>query len=209
MATLTTVGYGDVFPISPLGKFFGVFVMILGVGMFALPVAIISTGFAQEVGRRDFVVTWSMMARIPLLAELDANSVAWLLPYLHAHNFPAHWEIVAAGTPATGMFFIASGQVRLKTPGTESLHSTGDFFGEIAMLEGSNYQYSFVTGTRCRLLKLNKDDFDRIANTHPEITNHIRAVADARKAARMAGERDPAGIGESAITAVAIMPPLD
>ena len=46
MATLTTVGYGDVSPVTPLGKFFGGFVMILGLGMFALPIAIISTGFA-------------------------------------------------------------------------------------------------------------------------------------------------------------------
>ena len=74
IATLTTVGYGDVTPVTPLGKLFGAFVMVCGLCVLALPVAIISTGFAQEAGRRDFVVNWSLMSRIPLLAELDASA---------------------------------------------------------------------------------------------------------------------------------------
>ena len=46
LATLTTVGYGDVVPVTPLGKVLGGVVMLLGVGMFALPIAIIATGFS-------------------------------------------------------------------------------------------------------------------------------------------------------------------
>ncbi len=48
LSTLTTVGYGDVVPVTPWGKVLGGVVMLLGVGMFALPIAIIATGFAQE-----------------------------------------------------------------------------------------------------------------------------------------------------------------
>ena len=43
LSTLTTVGYGDVVPVTPLGKVLGGVVMLLGVGMIALPVAIIAT----------------------------------------------------------------------------------------------------------------------------------------------------------------------
>ena len=39
IATLTTVGYGDVVPITPLGKMLGGVTMLLGLGMIALPVA--------------------------------------------------------------------------------------------------------------------------------------------------------------------------
>lgn len=52
IATLTTVGYGDVTPITIGGKLFGSGVMILGVGMVALPTAILASTFADEMRRR-------------------------------------------------------------------------------------------------------------------------------------------------------------
>ena len=53
VATLTTVGYGDVYPITPLGKVLGAFIAVLGIGVFALPAGIIATGFETELRRRD------------------------------------------------------------------------------------------------------------------------------------------------------------
>tara|TARA_R110002073_G_scaffold13733_2_gene57631 strand:- start:1008 stop:1988 length:981 start_codon:yes stop_codon:yes gene_type:complete len=52
IATLTTVGYGDVTPITTGGKIFGAGVMILGVGMVALPTAILASTFVDELHRR-------------------------------------------------------------------------------------------------------------------------------------------------------------
>ncbi len=52
MATLTTVGYGDVTPITPMGKFFGGCITIVGVGMVALPAGILASGFAAQLHRR-------------------------------------------------------------------------------------------------------------------------------------------------------------
>jgi voltage-gated potassium channel len=49
MVTLTTVGYGDVFPITMLGKFFGILIAMLGIGMFALPAGILSSGFVEAI----------------------------------------------------------------------------------------------------------------------------------------------------------------
>ena len=196
MATLTTVGYGDVAPVTPLGKLFGSVVMVFGLGMFALPIAIISTGFAQEVGRRDFVVTWSLLSRIPLFAELDARAIADIMPYLHAHNYPMHWEVIAAGDRADSMYFIAAGSVAIRTSGGEATLSTGDFFGEIAMLENENYEFPFTTKARTKLLKLAREDFLRVERAHPEIGTHIRKIAAARKAARQAGKREPRGVSE-------------
>lgn len=51
MATLTTVGYGDVTPITPLGKIFGGFITIIGVGMVALPAGILASGFSNQFHR--------------------------------------------------------------------------------------------------------------------------------------------------------------
>jgi voltage-gated potassium channel len=50
--TLTTVGYGDVVPLSPLGKIFGIVILMSGIGMAALPAGILASGFTKEINRR-------------------------------------------------------------------------------------------------------------------------------------------------------------
>ena len=184
IATLTTVGYGDVTPITPLGKLFGAFVMIAGLCILALPVAIISTGFSQEVGRRDFVVTWSLMSRIPMLAELDASQVAEIMPLFHAHNLPPKVEVIERGSKGAAMYFIASGKVDMAADDFTHNYGTGDFFGVVAMLENDVNHGSFRTVTQCRVLKLYREDFRRLEHVNPEVTKHIRTVALARMRAR-------------------------
>jgi voltage-gated potassium channel len=51
VVTLTTVGYGDIFPITPLGKFLGSIIALIGIGFFALPAGILAAGFAEEIHR--------------------------------------------------------------------------------------------------------------------------------------------------------------
>lgn len=50
VVTLTTVGYGDVVPVTRPGQIIGAAVAVIGIGMFALPAALIATGFAQAAG---------------------------------------------------------------------------------------------------------------------------------------------------------------
>ncbi len=51
--TLTTVGYGDVHPASPLGKVLGAVIAIIGIAMFALPTAILGAAFVEELRRKQ------------------------------------------------------------------------------------------------------------------------------------------------------------
>ena len=53
VVTLTTVGYGDVYPITGLGKIIGAIIAMLGIGLFALPAGIIASGFASELQAKD------------------------------------------------------------------------------------------------------------------------------------------------------------
>lgn len=48
VSTLTTVGYGDIIPVTPIGKVVASFIAILGVGLFALPAGILASGFAEQ-----------------------------------------------------------------------------------------------------------------------------------------------------------------
>lgn len=47
-SSLLTVGYGDIYPITTLGKIFGIFITFLGVGVVAIPTGIISAGFVEQ-----------------------------------------------------------------------------------------------------------------------------------------------------------------
>lgn len=47
-STLLTVGYGDIYPITTLGRIFGILTAFLGVGMVAVPTGIISAGFVEQ-----------------------------------------------------------------------------------------------------------------------------------------------------------------
>lgn len=48
VVTLTTVGYGDVYPVTPLGKLLGATVAVLGTGLVALPASILASGFIAD-----------------------------------------------------------------------------------------------------------------------------------------------------------------
>lgn len=52
IVTLTTVGYGDVVPVTPVGRALGATVALLGIALFALPAGIVASGFVEELERR-------------------------------------------------------------------------------------------------------------------------------------------------------------
>ena len=52
IATLTTVGYGDVFPVTTWGRVLASIIAVLGIGMFALPTGIMGAAFVEEVESR-------------------------------------------------------------------------------------------------------------------------------------------------------------
>jgi len=52
VATLTTVGYGDVYPITTLGRLLGAVIAVLGIGMFALPTGVLGAAFLEEIEKR-------------------------------------------------------------------------------------------------------------------------------------------------------------
>lgn len=53
IVTLTTVGYGDIYPITPIGKILSAVIAIIGVGVFALPAGLFASGFSAELHKND------------------------------------------------------------------------------------------------------------------------------------------------------------
>ncbi|MFV0298302.1 MAG: cyclic nucleotide-gated ion channel [Hyphomicrobiaceae bacterium] len=197
MTTLTTVGYGDATPITALGKLWASATMLCGLCVLALPVAIIASGFSSEVNRHDFVVTWSLMSRIPLFADLDSNEVARLMPLLHAKNISPHTVVIPKDTPGDAMYFVASGQVRQVSDTVTRDYRIGDFFGVVAMLEDSINSGTFRTVVRSRLLKLHREDFIQLELASPDLAEHIRKTGEMRRDLRQ--RRDDVADGKSTV----------
>jgi voltage-gated potassium channel len=75
IATLTTVGYGDVVPMTDLGKLLASFTMLVGIGMFALPAAILASAYYEEIQKKNFLVSFEAIASVPLFQELPIGAV--------------------------------------------------------------------------------------------------------------------------------------
>ncbi len=126
--TLTTVGYGDVHPVTVGGKMVAGCTAVLGLVMLSLPVGIIATSFAEVIHRRDFVVTWNMVARVPLFSALNAGEIAMIMRFLRSRLVEGGEVVVRRDEPSVAMFFIASGTVEIEMPGRRLRMETGQFF---------------------------------------------------------------------------------
>jgi voltage-gated potassium channel len=182
IATLTTIGYGDVVPITPFGKLFGACVMIFGLGLFALPIGIIATAFVNEIHRRDFVVTWGMVARVPLFATLDAQSIAEIMNIMRTRMVDAGTVIAARGDEAEGMYFLADGEVHIKLARRTLTLGPGDFFGEMTLLKKVQRLGTVTAASRCHLMMIDSTDFDALLLRNDELRERITQIADERLA---------------------------
>lgn len=177
MATLTTVGYGDVAPVTPLGKAVGGLVMIFGLAMFALPIGILATGFQNEIHRREFVVTWGMVARVPAFKHLSAPQVAEIMRLLNTRRHRRGETIMIEGEPATEMFFISNGEVEVAYDDQEPRRlAEGDFFGERGILGKGVRRGRAMAATDVMLLVLESADLARILEKNPVLRAQVIGV---------------------------------
>ena len=180
IVTLGTIGYGDVVPVTPFGRVVASITIFAGLIMVALPIGIVATAFADEVHRRDFVVTWGMVARVPLFADLQATEIADIMRLLHAQQVEPGDVIVRRGEPAHSMYFIAAGEVEIELKHKRVRLGAGHFFGEVAALHRTRRSATVTAVTRTGLLVLDAHDLHVLMDREPRIAEHIREVARAR-----------------------------
>ncbi len=184
VVTVVTVGYGDVVPITPLGKLFTGFVMLGGLIFFALPVAIIATGFLAEIRRRDFIVNYGMIARVPAFAGLDGAALAELVGLLRARKFPPNTIIIRKGDEGDSMYFIASGEVEVVLPRQLIKLAEGDFFGEVAVLGRVKRTATVIARRTSELLVLDAADVVKFMEQNPRVEAVLREAMTARQLAQ-------------------------
>jgi voltage-gated potassium channel len=180
VVTLTTTGYGDVVPITPLGRMVAALVMISGLGVFGLWTGILATGFAAETRRDNFLKTWETVSKVPFFATLGPAAIADVTHMLRTMDLPARTMIIRKGQQGDCMYFIAAGEAEVDLPGKKVALGEGAFFGEMALL-GNNVRGANVTTTKVtRLLVLDLVDFRLLMARHPDLAETIDAEAQRR-----------------------------
>jgi voltage-gated potassium channel len=177
---LAKIGGGETTPMTMLGSIIAAVTVMLGIGCFALPVAIIGRGFYEEIRRRDFVVTFAMVARVPLFARLDAAAIADLVGILKARTVPAGATIIHRGERGDAMYLIASGAVEVEQPAGRIRLEEGQFFGEMALLSREPRSATVRAVRATDLLVIDAADFLRLIDRLPEIGAEVEAVARER-----------------------------
>ena len=180
IVTLGTIGYGDVVPMTALGKLIATVTIFLGLVMVALPIGILASAFADEVHRRDFVVTWGMVARVPLFAELNAGDIADIIRLLRAQQVEPGGLIARRGDPAHCMYFVAAGEVEIELLHERVRLGVGHFFGEIAVLRRARRSANVTAVSRTSLLVLDAHDLRTLMERDRRLADHIRQVARTR-----------------------------
>jgi voltage-gated potassium channel len=181
VATLTTTGYGDVVPVTPLGRLIAALVMICGLGVFGLWTGILATGFAAETRRDNFLKTWESVSKVPFFAALGPAAIADVTQMLRTMDLPARTTIIRKGQTGDCMYFLASGEVEVDLPGKKVRLGDGAFFGEMALL-GNNLRSANIATTRItRLLVLDLVDFRLLMARHPDLAETIDAEAKRRE----------------------------
>ena len=178
---LAKIGGGELTPLTTLGRIIAAITVMMGIVCFALPVAIIGRGFYEEIRRRDFVVTFAMVARVPLFARLDAAAIAGLVGMLRARTVPVGTTIIRKGERGDAMYLIASGRVAVESADDKVVLEEGDFFGEIALLSREPRSATVTALRATDLLVLDADDFLRLVDRLPDIGAKVQAVAKERR----------------------------
>jgi len=191
IVTIGTIGYGDVVPVTALGKLIATGTIFVGLVMMALPVGIIATAFAEQIQRRDFIVTWGMISRVPLFAELDAAEISNVMELLRAQVAEAGEVIMRAGDAARSMYFIAAGEVEIAIKGKKDRIrlGVGQFFGEVALLRRTRRSATVTAVTRTNLLGLDAHDLHALMRRDARIAARIRDVVEKRVGKRAAAHK--------------------
>ena len=180
IVTITTTGYGDKAPLSLAGRILAGGIMISGIGLFALWAGILAAGFAQELRRRDFLQSFELVARLPLFRSLGAAAISEIARLLKVQHCSAGTMVIREGQAGDSMYFIAEGEVEVRTKSGPVRLGAGQFFGEMALVTGAPRNASIVASAPTRLLRLDVVEFLALAGRQPELLGIIEAESRRR-----------------------------
>jgi voltage-gated potassium channel len=174
IATLSTVGYGDVVPHTYLGKLVAGITMIIGLLLFAMPIGIISVGFVNGLHRREFSITWSMVKRQPLFEDFDVEAVSRIMELMGARVVQEHARICTAGHPGENFYLVISGRARAEDDVGAWELEPGDMIGDEAVAGAQGYNKTITARSEMRLMVMPTEDMRRLCRKYPLLEQRVR-----------------------------------
>jgi len=184
IVTMTTTGYGDMAPVTWIGRVIGACAMLVGIAMLAMPAGILSNGFAEEIKRREQLRAWQIISNLELFSGLESGCIADIANCLKTQIIPARSAVVKKNAVTDSMFFIVDGEVEVEIkprPPRPIRLRTGEIFGEAGLLDNKPRNATIRTVRTSRFLVLELRDFHAIAKEHPELMERIKAIGEQRK----------------------------
>ena len=127
VSTLLTVGYGDIYPITFLGKVFGIFISFLGVGIVAIPTGIISAGFVEQYNRIKQISEYAKESNVRFIKVQLQDIDAWANKSIKNLGLP-HGILVVV-IQRMGKILVPRGETILR-PGDMLVLAAESFAGE-------------------------------------------------------------------------------
>ena len=112
-------------------------------------------------------VSITLLRNVPLFSGLDEKRLGVLVPMMMRTSFSRNETIIGAGDPTDSLYIVISGRLKVlmsDEQGREvilAILGTGEFFGEMGLLDDSPRSASVVTLEPCELLSISKTDFKR------------------------------------------------
>ncbi len=168
-STLLTVGYGDIYPITTLGKILGIVITFLGVGMVAIPTGIISAGFVDQYSRVKRMADYGQEADVHFIKVKLSQQDDWVGKTIAELHLPD--EVIASVVQRGSNVLVPKGDLVLLT-------------GDIVVLGAESI--GDKENVQLRELKLTKN--------HPWVGQAIRDLDISRQTIIVMVRRDGKGI---------------
>ena len=109
VSTLLTVGYGDIYPVTVLGKMFSIIITFLGVGMVAIPTGILSAGFVEQYSLIKKSTDYLMEKELKFIKLIITKDHNWNEKKVCELNLPR--GLILAAVLRNGDTLIKSGDI--------------------------------------------------------------------------------------------------
>lgn len=180
LATLTTVGYGDVVPISAAGKAVGGVMMIFGLGFYALPIGIIASGFSEEIHRREFYVPSAIIAKAVLFKDMPSDVRDEMASRFKSITVTAGTVLTHRRDDQNGIYLILSGQLSVFYRHRSLSLEAGDLIGEYGVINEHGIQPAIVARKASHLLWLDGSDTHVLLSMWPEFSEELLSLIKKR-----------------------------